>query len=33
MEEVTKALGRRDGVDLICLDFAKTFNKVPHKRL
>ena len=32
MEEATQALDRGD-VDVIYLDFAKAFDKVPHKRL
>ena len=33
MEEITEALDRRDDVDVIYLDFAKAFDKVPHQRL
>ena len=33
MEEATQALDRGKDVDVICLDFAKAFDKVPHKRL
>jgi ribonucleases P/MRP protein subunit RPP40 len=33
MEEVTKILDSGDAVDVIYLDFAKAFDKVPHQRL
>ena len=33
MEEVTEAIDRGEDVDVIYLDFAKAFDKVPHKRL
>ena len=33
MEEATQALDRGKDVDVIYLDFAKSFEKVPHKRL
>ena len=33
MEELTQALDRGEDVDLIYLDFAIGFDKVPHKRL
>ena len=33
MEEVTEAIDSGEEVDVIYLDFAKTFDKVPHKRL
>ena len=33
MEEVTEAIDRGEEVDVIYLDFAKAFDKVPHKRL
>ena len=33
MEEITEALDRGDDVDVIYLDFAKAFDKVPHQRL
>ena len=33
MEEVIEAIDRGAGVDVIYLDFAKAFDKVPHKRL
>ena len=33
MEEVTKILDEGDSVDVLYLDFAKAFDKVPHKRL
>ena len=33
MEEATQALDRGEDVDVIYLDFAKAFDKVPHKRL
>ena len=33
MEEVTEAIDRGEEVDGIYLDFAKAFDKVPHKRL
>ena len=32
-EEVTKLLDQREAVDLVYLDFAKAFDKVPHHRL
>ena len=32
-EEVTKILDKGEAVDLVYLDFAKTFDKVPHHRL
>ena len=33
MEEVTEAIDRGEEVDVIYLDFAKAFDKVPHKTL
>ena len=33
MEEVTEAIDRGEEADDIYLDFAKAFDKVPHKRL
>ena len=33
MEEVTSELDNGNSVDVIYLDFAKAFDKVPHKRL
>ena len=33
MEEITETLDRGDNVDVIYLDFAKAFDKVPHQRL
>ena len=33
MEEVTETIDRGEEVDVIYLDFAKAFDKVPHKRL
>ena len=33
MEELTEALDSNKDVDIIQLDFAKAFDKVPHKRL
>ena len=33
MEELTEALDSNEDVDIIYLDFAKAFDKVPHKRL
>ena len=33
MEEITEAIDRGDSVDVIYLDFAKAFDKVPHQRL
>ena len=33
MEEITEAVDRGDDVDVIYLDFAKAFDKVPHQRL
>ena len=33
MEEITQALDRGEDVDVIYLDFAKAFDKVPHQRL
>ena len=33
MEEITEALDRGDDVDVIYLDFAKAFDKIPHQRL
>ena len=32
MEELTEALDSNEDVDIIYLDFAKAFDKVPHKR-
>ena len=33
MEEITQAFDRGEDVDVIYLDFAKAFDKVPHQRL
>ena len=33
LENVTKVLDEGDPLDIIYLDFAKVFDKVPHKRL
>ena len=33
MEELTEALDSNEDVDIIYLDFAKAFDKMPHKRL
>ena len=33
LDEVTSAVDRGNGVDAIFLDFAKAFDKVPHRRL
>jgi hypothetical protein len=33
LEEVTKELDKGNAVDIIYLDFAKAFDKVPHRRL
>ena len=33
MEEITKSIDRGSPVDIICLDFQKAFDKVPHVRL
>ena len=33
LENVTKTLDNGDPLDVIYLDFAKAFDKVPHKRL
>ena len=33
MEDITEALDKGYGVDIIYLDFQKAFDKVPHKRL
>ena len=33
MEEITEAIDSGDSVDVIYLDFAKAFDKVPHQRL
>jgi hypothetical protein len=33
MEEITSILDEGDSVDVLYLDFAKAFDKVPHKRL
>ena len=33
MEKITQALDRGEDVDVIYLDFAKAFDKVPHQRL
>ena len=33
MEEVTRELDNGNCVDVVYLDFAKAFDKVPHKRL
>ena len=33
MEELTEDLDSNEDVDIIYLDFAKAFDKVPHKRL
>ena len=33
MEELTEALDSNEDVDIIYLDFAKAFDKVPRKRL
>ena len=33
LEDLTQALGNGKDVDVIYLDFCKTFDKVPHRRL
>lgn len=33
MEEITSILDEGESVDVLYLDFAKAFDKVPHKRL
>ena len=33
LDEVTDGLDRGESVDVIFLDFAKAFDKVPHERL
>ena len=33
LEEVSEALDEGDAVDVICLDFRKAFDKVPHLSL
>ena len=33
MEELKEAVDSNEDVDIIYLDFAKAFDKVPHKRL
>ena len=33
MEEVTEAIDRGEEEDVLYLEFAKAFDKVPHKRL
>ena len=33
MEDITEALDKGYGADIIYLDFQKAFDKVPHKRL
>jgi hypothetical protein len=33
MEQLTSAVDNGDPMDVIFLDFAKAFDKVPHKRL
>ena len=33
MEEASQAIDRGEDVDVFYLDFAKAFDKVPHKRL
>ena len=33
MEEITEAIDKGEELDAIYLDFAKAFDKVPHKRL
>ena len=33
MEEITLTFDKREDVDIIYLDFAKAFDKVPHRRL
>ena len=33
LEEVTEKLDARNSIDVVYLDFAKAFDKVPHKRL
>ena len=33
LEEVTEKLDERNSIDVVYLDFAKAFDKVPHKRL
>ena len=33
MEEITEAIDKGNELDAICLDSAKAFDKVPHKRL
>jgi len=33
LDKVTEAINEKESVDVIFLDFAKAFHKVPHKRL
>ena len=33
LEEVTEKLDAKNSIDVVYLDFAKAFDKVPHKRL
>ena len=33
LEDITQAIDNGDDVDIICLDFCKAFDKVPHKHL
>ena len=33
LDEVTAAVDRSEGVDVVFLDFEKAFDKVPHQRL
>ena len=32
MNDITLALGNKDNIDLICIDFSKAFDSVSHKK-
>ena len=33
LEDLTEALDQGEDVDVICLDFSKAFDKLPHRKL
>ena len=33
VEDLTEALDQGEDVDIICLDFSKAFDKLPHRKL